>query len=144
MMMKKAFISAVLVCIATLTLSADANDGGLDFNQYGGSGYGVTPMDFLGQADGCPYAATAMYQQYVMQQQQLQIQRLQSKGKADGGTSLNDSTVVRYDLGDGTQKPSDRKKSKKVARATREPRTKKIISRSAIPDSDKSESSSKK
>lgn len=144
-MMKKANFAAILVCITTLTLpTAQAGVGGFDAGQYGDSAYGVTPMDFLGQADGCPYAATAMYQQYVMQQQQQQIQRLRSKGRTDDGDSLNDSATVRYDLGDGAAKRSYGKKSKKVARTTKEPRAKKSSSRSAIPETAGSESISKK
>jgi hypothetical protein len=115
-MMKKAYLAMMLVSIASSWVPAAVADvGSFDSGQNAGSTYGVTPNDFLEQADGCPYAATAMYQQYVMQRQQQDIQRLQQTA---AGTSMN----ARSDFSDssaGWTKATAGKNDKKVIRTAK-------------------------
>lgn len=123
-MMKNAYIAAILVSITSSWLpSAVAEVGSFDGGQNAGSQYGVTPEDFLGQADGCPYAATAMYQQYVMQRQQQDIQRLQ---QTTGGTSMN-AGVAFSDNAAGSAKTTAGKNKKEIRTAKKPSRLKKAV-----------------
>jgi hypothetical protein len=138
MMMRRA--CTALALFSALSLSprfAEAQGVGGTDGGYGTS-YGVTPMDFLGQADDCPYMAMALYQQQMMYQQQS-AQQTQLAGSSLGGPSRLNSTTGRPGSGRSSVALSNKKARKKRATnlASRSTAPKNIGSGSAATDASK-------
>ncbi len=121
--MKRVYTVLALLSVMTLLPRCATAQG------FGGSGggfatsSGVTPMDFLGQADGCPYTAMALYQQYT-QQTQLAGRNPGGDSRINSATGNSSSTSNSFtSTGIGSKK-----KKKTTTKGTQSPKTKKAIS----------------
>jgi hypothetical protein len=117
--MKRVYTLLALLSVMTLLprCATAQGFGGADGDFATSSG--VTPMDFLGQADGCPYTAMALYQQYT---QQTRLAGRNSGGDSrinqaagNPGSSSNSFSSV------GT---GSKKKKKTTTKVTQSPKTK--------------------